>query len=225
MPAAIKACFAHSAAARSLGTLSRSTVLRSHGHGLSISTAAFFSHQKPSISVKRTSPNPTCVPFRVAAAAMSTSTARPGLKFSAGSDEATLSEKLQTLLSPASADGASGRWTLIANGQGLERSFKFKTFAKTWDFMTAVALQCKLKNHHPEWSNVYNTTFIRWTTHSPPGLSALDVELAALCDGIAKDFGEIVAEDGDSCSVGRQLADTVATNAGDCCVPKTKPKA
>lgn len=22
------------------------------------------------------------------------------------------------------------------------------------DFMTAVALQCKLKNHHPEWSNV-----------------------------------------------------------------------
>lgn len=72
---------------------------------------------------------------------------------------------------------------------------------------------------------MYNTTFIRWTTHSPPGLSALDVELAALCDGIAKDFGEIVAEDGDSCSVGRQLADTVATNAGDCCVPKTKPKA
>lgn len=63
---------------------------------------------------------------------MSTSTARPGLQFSAGSDEAALSEKLQTLLSPASADGASGRWTLIANGQGLERSFKFKTFAKTW---------------------------------------------------------------------------------------------
>lgn len=22
------------------------------------------------------------------------------------------------------------------------------------DFMTAVSLQCKLKNHHPEWSNV-----------------------------------------------------------------------
>lgn len=132
MPAAAKACSAHSAAARSLGTLSRSTMTRSHGHRLSISTAASCSHQKRFLSVKRITPNPACVPFRVAAAAMSTSTARPGLQFSAGSDEAALSEKLKTLLSPASADGASGRWTLIANGQGLERSFKFKTFAKTW---------------------------------------------------------------------------------------------
>jgi 4a-hydroxytetrahydrobiopterin dehydratase len=75
---------------------------------------------------------------------------------------------------------------------------------------------------------VYNTTFIRWTTHSPPGLSALDVELAAICDGLAKDFGEIVEDlnQGDkSCSLGRQLADTVASGAGDCCVPKPKANA
>lgn len=26
--------------------------------------------------------------------------------------------------------------------------------ARSQDFMTAVALQCKIKNHHPEWSNV-----------------------------------------------------------------------
>lgn len=25
---------------------------------------------------------------------------------------------------------------------------------KSQDFMTAVSLQCKIKNHHPEWSNV-----------------------------------------------------------------------
>lgn len=28
------------------------------------------------------------------------------------------------------------------------------TIRSIQDFMTAVALQCKLKNHHPEWSNV-----------------------------------------------------------------------
>ena len=78
--------------------------------------------------------------------------------------------------------------------------------------MTAVSLQCKVKNHHPEWSNVslaldqlritvpdsfeqlYNTTFIRWTTHKPRGLSSKDLELAAVCDALARDFGEIAQD-------------------------------
>ncbi|KAI0459273.1 pterin 4 alpha carbinolamine dehydratase-domain-containing protein [Xylaria acuta] len=148
------------------------------------------------------------------------------VKFSAGADEASLTAALQGLLDSA---GKGGRWTLISSGQGLERSFKFKNFAKTWDFMTAVSLQCKLKNHHPEWSNVYNTTYIRWTTHNPEGLSAKDVELAGLCDALARDFGEVVVvavddDDGgntalQSCSL-RQVADRVVGDAGDCCTPK-----
>ncbi|KAK8118624.1 pterin-4-alpha-carbinolamine dehydratase family protein [Apiospora kogelbergensis] len=142
-------------------------------------------------------------------------------KFAAGSDEVALGPKLQSLLAPA-----GGRWDLISSGEGLERSFKFKTFAKTWDFMTAVSLQCKLKNHHPEWSNVYNVTFIRWTTHSPKGLSTKDVELAAICDSLAQDFGEVIEDQqqqgGQSCAM-RNLADTVASGAGaDCCTPKSQ---
>ncbi|KAI1804137.1 hypothetical protein F4811DRAFT_521670 [Daldinia bambusicola] len=77
-------------------------------------------------------------------------------QFSAGVDEAALTQTLETLLASA---GRGGRWVLIDSGEGLERSFKFKTFAKTWDFMTAVSLQCKLKNHHPEWSNVSSPPF------------------------------------------------------------------
>ncbi|KAI0876266.1 pterin 4 alpha carbinolamine dehydratase-domain-containing protein [Hypoxylon argillaceum] len=144
----------------------------------------------------------------------------PKVKFSAGADETSLAAALQELLS---SPGKGGRWTLIPNGQGLERSFKFRNFTKTWDFMTAVALQCKLKNHHPEWSNVYNTTYIRWTTHSPAGLSAKDVELADICDSLARDFGEV--NDGGytaESSVLREAADRVVGDAGDCCVPKTK---
>ncbi|EPE02537.1 pterin 4 alpha carbinolamine dehydratase [Ophiostoma piceae UAMH 11346] len=88
---------------------------------------------------------------------------------------------------------SNGRWTLVAQGAALERSFRFKNFTKTWDFMTAVALQCKLKNHHPEWSNVYNTVFVRWTTHSAPepGLSIKDIEMAKISDGLGKAFGEL----------------------------------
>ncbi|KAI0019530.1 transcriptional coactivator/pterin dehydratase [Xylariomycetidae sp. FL0641] len=138
--------------------------------------------------------------------------------FSAGADQAALDNALQPLLSSA---GHGGRWALIPGGEGVERTFKFKTFAKTWDFMTAVALQCKLKNHHPEWSNVYNTIHIRWTTHSPKGLSAKDVDLAALCDGLARDFGEIVEEQDSAaaCSL-KQVTGRVVADAGECCVTK-----
>ncbi|KAI0553678.1 pterin 4 alpha carbinolamine dehydratase-domain-containing protein [Xylaria curta] len=145
-------------------------------------------------------------------------TATTKVRFSAGADETSLTAALEGLLA-----GKGGRWTLISSGQGLERSFKFKNFTKTWDFMTAVSLQCKLKNHHPEWSNVYNTTYIRWTTHNPEGLSAKDVELAALCDALARDFGEVVVDDDEnaaqSCSL-KQVADRVVSDAGDCCTPK-----
>ncbi|KAI0380040.1 transcriptional coactivator/pterin dehydratase [Hypomontagnella monticulosa] len=139
-------------------------------------------------------------------------------RFSAGVDEPALTRALEHLLISAEH---GGRWALIPGGEGLERSFKFKTFAKTWDFMTAVSLQCKLKNHHPEWSNVYNTTYIRWTTHNPKGLSTKDVELATICDNLAKDFGEITEETtgSDSCAL-KQVADSAVTNAGDCCGPR-----
>ncbi|KAI0852712.1 transcriptional coactivator/pterin dehydratase [Daldinia vernicosa] len=154
--------------------------------------------------------------FTASAAVMaSAADSQAAPQFSAGVDEPALTRTLETLLASA---GHGGRWVLIASGEGLERSFKFKTFAKTWDFMTAVSLQCKLKNHHPEWSNVYNTTYIRWTTHNPKGLSAKDVELAAICDGLASDFGEII-EETDSCEL-KQVADRAVTNAGDCCTPK-----
>ncbi|KAI0890448.1 transcriptional coactivator/pterin dehydratase [Annulohypoxylon maeteangense] len=140
-------------------------------------------------------------------------------RFSAGVDEPALMRTLDPLLASASR---GGRWSLIPGGEGIERSFRFKTFAKTWDFMTAVSLQCKLKNHHPEWSNVYNTTYIRWTTHNPKGLSTKDVELAAICDGLAKDFGEIIEEasGGDDNAVLKQVADRAVTDAGACCTPK-----
>ncbi|KAJ9138805.1 hypothetical protein NKR23_g8153 [Pleurostoma richardsiae] len=140
-------------------------------------------------------------------------------RFSEGSDTESLSHALKPLLT-----SSGGRWSLTSNGQGLERPFKFKTFAKTWDFMTAVSLQCKIKNHHPEWSNVYNMTFIRWTTHNPEGLSAKDVDLAAVCDSLAKDFGETqeTLETAQSCTL-KTLADGTASTAGDCCTPKPKP--
>ena len=65
---------------------------------------------------------------------------------------------------------------------------------------------------------MYNTTFIRWTTHNPKGLSVKDVDLATVCDSLAKDFGELEPEPV-SCAV-REVADRAVGSAGDCCTPK-----
>ena len=38
---------------------------------------------------------------------------------------------------------------------------------------------------------VYNRVFVRWTTHSPPGLSHKDIAMARFCDEQAVALGEI----------------------------------
>jgi hypothetical protein len=48
--------------------------------------------------------------------------------------------------------------------------------------MSQVATHASKQRHHPEWSNIYNRVFVRWTTHTPPGLSVKDVEGAQACD-------------------------------------------
>ena len=50
--------------------------------------------------------------------------------------------------------------------------------------MTQVALLAETRNHHPDWSNVYNRVTIELTTHDLGGLSSLDVDLAAAIDAL-----------------------------------------
>lgn len=47
----------------------------------------------------------------------------------------------------------------------LCRTFRFKDFVEAFSFMTAVAFHAEKQNHHPNWSNVYNTVIIELNTH------------------------------------------------------------
>ena len=47
----------------------------------------------------------------------------------------------------------------------LRATFKFKDFKQAFAFMTEVAFYAETQNHHPEWSNVYNTVKINLSTH------------------------------------------------------------
>jgi 4a-hydroxytetrahydrobiopterin dehydratase len=47
----------------------------------------------------------------------------------------------------------------------LKRDFIFKNFIEAWAFMSKVALLAEKQNHHPEWSNVYNSVSISLSSH------------------------------------------------------------
>jgi 4a-hydroxytetrahydrobiopterin dehydratase len=71
-------------------------------------------------------------------------------------------------------------WTVV-NG-ALHKKIQFKNFNQAFGFMTRVALIAESMNHHPDWSNVYNTVTIDLMTHDLGGLSTYDLEFAAAVD-------------------------------------------
>lgn len=53
----------------------------------------------------------------------------------------------------------------VEENNRLKATFKFKDFPAAFAFMTEVAFWAEKQNHHPNWSNVYNTVVIELTTH------------------------------------------------------------
>lgn len=65
----------------------------------------------------------------------------------------------------------------------LKRSFKFKDFKEAFAFMTKVALAAEKMDHHPNWSNAYNTVEIALCTHDAGNtVTDRDRKLAAEID-------------------------------------------
>lgn len=47
----------------------------------------------------------------------------------------------------------------------LYKKFQFNNFSEAFAFMTRVAIEAEKANHHPYWSNVWNTVEIWLNTH------------------------------------------------------------
>lgn len=72
-------------------------------------------------------------------------------------------------------------WTIVEGK--LCRTFKFKDFSEAFAFMTRVAFLAEKQNHHPDWSNVYNSVHIALNTHDAGGaVTEKDHKLAAAID-------------------------------------------
>jgi 4a-hydroxytetrahydrobiopterin dehydratase len=78
--------------------------------------------------------------------------------------------------------GGLTNWTLAKDGKSIQRELRFADFNEAWGFMNRVALLAESQNHHPEWSNVWNTVRITLSTHDAGGLTDKDVTLAKAID-------------------------------------------
>jgi 4a-hydroxytetrahydrobiopterin dehydratase len=67
----------------------------------------------------------------------------------------------------------------------LYKKFEFKNFTSAFGFMTRVAIEAEKMDHHPKWTNVYNTVEIWLTTHDAGNIiTEKDKKLAAIIDGL-----------------------------------------
>lgn len=73
-------------------------------------------------------------------------------------------------------------WQHDAERGAITRSFTFADFRQAFAFMTEVALAAERRDHHPEWSNVWNRVHVAWSTHDAHGLTQRDFDMARVCD-------------------------------------------
>lgn len=68
----------------------------------------------------------------------------------------------------------------------LKKTFTFDDFVAAFGFMSKVAIVAEKMNHHPNWSNVYNSVSFELNTHDAGDVvTEKDHKLAAEIDKLA----------------------------------------
>ena len=66
----------------------------------------------------------------------------------------------------------------------LHRELQFADFSEAFGFMARVALVAEKMDHHPDWSNSWNTVTIDIVSHAEGGITDQCVELATRINGL-----------------------------------------
>jgi len=66
----------------------------------------------------------------------------------------------------------------------LHTEIRFKDFNEAFGFMTRLALVAEKMDHHPDWSNSWNTVVIDIVNHSAGGVTQRCFDLALAAAGI-----------------------------------------
>ncbi len=74
-------------------------------------------------------------------------------------------------------------WAIV-DGR-LHREFTFADFSEAFGFMSRAALAAEKMDHHPDWSNSWNTVVVDLSSHDVGAITDRDVRLALRFDEIA----------------------------------------
>ncbi|MDT0294339.1 4a-hydroxytetrahydrobiopterin dehydratase [Mesonia ostreae] len=66
----------------------------------------------------------------------------------------------------------------------LQTKFEFRDFKETFSIMTRIAFEAESQQHHPEWTNVYNTLSISLSTHDAGGVTEKDFKMIEAIENI-----------------------------------------
>ena len=76
----------------------------------------------------------------------------------------------------------SNNWTLVEDNNKAKKTFKFKNFIEAFLWMTEIAFSAEKLDHHPDWTNVYDTVTVILSTHDQGTLTEKDFSLAKIMD-------------------------------------------
>tara|TARA_B110000483_G_C18001395_1_gene467426 strand:+ start:155 stop:427 length:273 start_codon:yes stop_codon:yes gene_type:complete len=77
------------------------------------------------------------------------------------------------------------------NGTNISREIVFNSFMDAIKAMNLIAVEAEKLNHHPNWSNIYNTLSISLFTHTKNDVTDLDYELATQINRIVHEKFEL----------------------------------
>ena len=73
-------------------------------------------------------------------------------------------------------------WVFEKEPNSVYKKYAFKSFISAFSWMTEVALNVELNDHHPEWKNIYNKVEVVLTTHDKKKVTYKDLVLAKIMD-------------------------------------------
>ncbi len=82
-----------------------------------------------------------------------------------------------------------GNWK--NNGTNISREIVFNSFMDAIRAINLIAVEAEKLDHHPNWSNVYNTLSISLFTHTKNDVTNLDYELATQINRIVHENFEL----------------------------------
>tara|TARA_B100001769_G_scaffold268878_1_gene257952 strand:+ start:611 stop:922 length:312 start_codon:yes stop_codon:yes gene_type:complete len=90
------------------------------------------------------------------------------------------------------ADILKGKYKKISwviSEKNLSKTFVFKDFTEAFAFMTEVAKIAEELDHHPDWSNSWNTVEVSITNHQAGGITEVDLYMCARIEETAERWG------------------------------------